>query len=189
MLYQTLCMIIIKVRVAWVYFFMWGFITEIFSRNILRIPSRIEHSNKCEIPLSDMVKPSSALEIPLMKGACAVICRMLSSERSFWFQCYKYLFSLSKTARSKVFFPASLVVQSNILSFARERRTLLYTLTGQGKPTYTFSAERQWLSAFRSPTPGPQPAGSTQAAESGTLWEVYTLIYPDPVAVSKKKVL
>ncbi len=55
---------------------------------------------------------------------------------------------------------------------------------GQGKSTYMFSAECQWLSAFRSPPP---PACWSYAkciiggkAESGTLWKTVTLIYPDP---------
>jgi hypothetical protein len=51
-------------------------------------------------------------------------------------------------------------------------------LRGQGKSTYTFSSQRQRISAFR------LLALTTEAwrgAESGTLRKTYMLIYPDPM--------
>jgi len=55
---------------------------------------------------------------------------------------------------------------------------------GQGKSTYTFSAKRQWLSAFRSPPPTCWlylKCLIGGKVESGTLQKTVTLIYPDPL--------
>jgi hypothetical protein len=48
---------------------------------------------------------------------------------------------------------------------------------GQGKSMYTFSAQRQWISAFRLLA---LTIEAWRGAESGTLRKTYTLIYPDP---------
>ncbi len=70
--------------------------------------------------------------------------------------------------------------EGNVLDYKHQTKTM--NRQGQGKLTYTFSAERQQLSAFRrSP-----PAGNTQnvtlgrKAESGTLRRYEPLVYPNP---------
>ncbi len=66
--------------------------------------------------------------------------------------------------------------------FSRDLVCRIRNLTGQGKSTYTFSAERLLLSA----PPPPLPALLTEAWRVAEKLEdvrrkTYTLIYPDPI--------
>jgi hypothetical protein len=51
---------------------------------------------------------------------------------------------------------------------------------GQGKPTALISAQHRQISAFRYPPPRLLVTRERNIAESRTLWEVHTLIYPGP---------
>jgi hypothetical protein len=58
-----------------------------------------------------------------------------------------------------------------------EKIIIGHWLWGQGKSTYKFSAQRLQVSAFRLLA---LTTVAWRGAESGTLREPYTLIYPDP---------